>query len=258
MPYVPGSSIKGAIRSGLLWFTICKDDEKINKLIGSLKADLKYNRGDLRKTIGRRFVEDFFRVNGTDKKYDAKYDLLKFLQVSDFMPTNHTLAVENVKTFSLKREGSFDNWTIIRIRGKNKKINLNQYVETVTGTFEGTINLSPQIKIALKNEKEYPLLEQKLNILGLNNSLNEKDLTNHLKKVLHEFNDWCLAQEIKLCEKANNSNLFLKELNELRSQNKENTIMRAGFGVGTVYQTLIKVIENKDRKNILRQKYKPN
>jgi len=164
--YIPGSSIKGIIRGALLWHAT---KNKMDELIGVISRDMeKIKRRDLKKRIGMGFVEDIFRVDDKTKKqnmnYDAKYDLLKFLEVADFMPVDYNLNIEDVKTYSLKKEGYFGNWTIIR----GKKRFLNQFVESISikGIFKGTIKLSPQIKEVLKDEAEYPLLKEKLPLLG--------------------------------------------------------------------------------------------
>lgn len=244
--YIPGSSIKGIIRGALLWHAT---KNKMDELIGVISRDMeRIKRQDLKKRIGMGFVEDIFRVDDKTKKqnmnYDAKYDLLKFLEVADFMPVDYNLNIEDVKTYSLKKEGYFGNWTIIR---GDKKF-LNQFVESISkkGIFKGTIKLSPQIKEVLKNEVEYPLLKEKLHILGLKSDLNEADMINHLIEVIGEFNEWCLSKEIELCRKANNAKEFLNELEGLGRQNKTESLIRIGFGSGTIYQTLIKRIEEED------------
>ncbi len=244
--YIPGSSIKGVIRSALLWHVT---KNKMDELIGVIRKDLeRIKRRDLKKGIGMEFVEDIFRVDDKtqkqDKNYDAKYDLLKFLEIDDFMHVNYNHNIEEVKTYSLKKEGYFDNWTIIR----GKKRFLNQFVESISikEIFKGTIRLSPQIKEAFKYEAEYPLLKEKLPILGLKNDLNEEDMKKHLLEVIGGFNDWCLSKEIELCRKANNAKAFLKELDFLKRQNKTEHLIRIGFGSGTIYQTLIKQVEEED------------
>jgi len=80
----------------------------------------------------------------------------------------------------------------------------------------------------------------------LKSDLNEEDMINHLIEVIGEFNEWCLSKEIELCRKANNAKEFLKELEGLGRQNKTESLIRIGFGSGTIYQTLIKRIEEED------------
>ena len=227
--YIPGSSIKGAIRGALIWY-YTRIDENFQEIVKTIDRDLR--RRTKKKEIGNDYVNKFFSLN--NGRYDAKYDLMKFLEISDFMPENCKLAVKNVKTYSLRSTSltpkHYDN-----------------FVESINGTFNGTIKVSPQVKEAVKNKKEYPLLEEKLCILGLNGGLNKEVMIPHLKKVLREFNEWCLDKEIELCKKARNSSVFLKELDTLKSQNRKKNLLRIGFGVGTIYQSLIKLIEEKNK-----------
>jgi len=71
------------------------------------------------------------------------------------------------------------------------------------------------------------------------NDIEEKALS-HIKKCLSEFNKWCLEKEITLC-KSNDE--FVTKLKEYKNKNA----IRLGFGIGTTYQTLIKLIEENDR-----------
>jgi len=230
-PYIPGSSLKGVIRSALLWYHVKDDPDELNKLIDSLKRDLNHPHPS-KKYIGNKFVDEFFSTK--DGKYDAKYDILKFLEISDFMPVSYKLSIKNVKTFSLKYN-------------KFEPKRYDNFVESLEGCMEGKISLSSQIRAAIKDEKEYPLLREKLDILGLKSDLNlkEDDMVDHLKGAVKEFNDWCLSKEIELCEKASESK-FPKILNELKRRNREDVLIRIGFSVGTIYQTLFKLIEEKD------------
>ena len=98
---------------------------------------------------------------------------------------------------------------------------------------------------ALKNKNEYPLLKEKLNILGLDENLKEYDFIAHLKNVMQKFNDWCLEKEIDLCKEAN-ANDKVDYLNQIKDDNKNNNLIRIGFGIGTTYQTLIKLIKEED------------
>ena len=230
IPYIPGSSIKGAIREALIWY-YTRNDENLQKLLRIVENDLRKRKS--KKYIGNNYIEEFFSLR--KNRYDAKYDLMKFLEISDFMPENCKLIIKNLKTHSL------------RSNSLTQK-HYNNFVESINGIFKGIIKISSQLKESTKNKKEYPLLEEKLHILGLNVDLNEEDMVTHLKKVLREFNEWCLNKEIELCKKAKKSDVFLKELNKIKSQNKEKNLLRIGFGIGTIYQTLIKLIEEKDVK----------
>lgn len=238
IPYIPGSSIKGAIRTALLWRYLHNNFNSLRilleKSIEEILYDKKLRPKEKKGKIGNNFVSSVFTTKNNN--FDARYDILKFLYVSDFIPKDYELVIENVKTYSLK----------------NSKLekHFNNFVETITGSFYGTISLSPQIKVALENGEEYPLLKDKLKILGLHeNDLDnlelagvEKKMINYIKETLTEFNKWALKKEIELCEKANNGKLFVERLKRIETENS----IRVGFSIGTTYQTLIKMIEERD------------
>ncbi|OQX52665.1 MAG: type III-A CRISPR-associated RAMP protein Csm5 [Candidatus Cloacimonas sp. 4484_209] len=250
VPYIPGSSIKGSIRTALLWKFICEDYDNLRDKINSciyktLRSNLPLEKK--KKNICNEFISKVFQLN--DRKYDAKYDLLKFLHVSDFMPNEEDaskiIEIEKIIGYSLKRDNKFENWAIIRTRRGNRRVSLINYLEVVKKDieFNGSISLNPLIKVALENNQEYPLLKDKLEILGLDESnLEEEKMLTHIKNTLREFNKWAIDKEIELCRKASNGRNFCEVLESIDTGNS----IRIGFGVGTTYQTLIKLIEEKD------------
>lgn len=269
--YLPGSSIKGAIRGALLYWYLKTNDWMIPVCYlkkGEIFGDTNINlldliRGDVqrfsdgkqvpveplfkedredknKKRFGNRFIEMVFGMKPfvlTKKdihaNFDAKYDLLKFLHISDFMPVDAQLSAVNLKTHSLKR-------------GNLEAKSFDTTVEAVRGRFSGTISLSSQIYTALENTDEYPLLMDRLKILGLKDDFHDDNVINHLKTVLRDYNGWCIEKEIELASSANNGNRFAEGLEELEQLNRSSNLIRVGFGVGTMYQTLIKLIEEED------------
>jgi CRISPR type III-A-associated RAMP protein Csm5 len=193
-----------------------------------------------KKRLGNRFINMVFGVKPFVLKegdirptFDAKYDLLKFLHISDFMPVDARLSAVNLKTYSLK----------------HKNLEAKSYstiVEAVRGRFSGTISLSSQIYTALENVDEYPLLMDKLKILGLKDDFHDEEVLKHLKTVLRDYNGWCIEKEIGLVSSADNGNRFAEGLEELERLNRSDNLIRVGFGIGTMYQTLIKLIEEED------------
>lgn len=71
-PYIPGSSLKGAIRTALLTHFLSLEDEQL----------MKYIAEEERKSRG------FFRYIGQDQFGKFNEDKLKYLQVSDSLPFN--------------------------------------------------------------------------------------------------------------------------------------------------------------------------
>jgi len=268
--YIPGSSIKGAIRGALLYWHLKTNDWMIPvcylkegeisgytniNLLDLIRGDVqRFSDGEPvpvksffedyedknKKRFGNRFIEMVFCMkpfvltgNGMRSNFDAKYDLLKFLHISDFMPVDARLSAVNLKTYSLKR-GNLEAKRYITT------------VEAVRGRFSGTISLSSQIYTALENTDEYPLLMDRLKILGLKDDFHDEEVMKHLKTVLRDYNGWCIEKEIELASFADNGNRFAEGLEELERLNRCSNLIRVGFGVGTMYQTLIKLIEEAD------------
>ncbi|MEA3325660.1 MAG: type III-A CRISPR-associated RAMP protein Csm5 [Euryarchaeota archaeon] len=269
--YIPGSSVKGAIRGALLYWHLKTNDwmvpvcylkegeisgytniNLLDLIRGSvqrfsdgkpvpIEPSFKEYREDVHKNrFGNRFVDMVFGMKPFGSKrgdirptFDAKYDLLKFLHISDFMPVDVWLSAVNLKTYSLKREN---------LEAKR----YSATVEAVRGRFSGTISLSSQVYTALENVDEYPLLRERMEILGLKDDFHDEEVLKHLKTVLRDYNSWCIEKEIELVSSADNGNRFVEGLEELERLNRSDNLIRVGFGVGTMYQTLIKLIEEED------------
>ena len=133
---------------------------------------------------------------------------------------NKNMKIDKIETYALAKKKVKFRKGVIK---KFESIGFKQYIETLNGNFTGTIKLSPQLKIALKNKNEYPLLKEKLNILGLDENLKEYDFIAHLKNVMQKFNDWCLEKEIDLCKEAN-ANDKVDYLNQIKDDNKNNNL----------------------------------
>ena len=115
MPYIPGSSLKGAIRTSLLGSRILQnkqayekvkkdvlecptyfENEKLNtKYItkdikynkkSNKKQDKEPNKGYLKKESIRIEQTAFHTLNVTDKRYDARNDELRGISISDSLP----------------------------------------------------------------------------------------------------------------------------------------------------------------------------
>lgn len=228
VPYIPGSSIKGALRTALLWWHARGDDN----FIESIRNDLQDWRKSHKREIGNEYVASVFSLRPKEKnRYDPKYDLLRFLQVSDCMPVQHTLYVEGIRTYSLRYDAlSPKEYTVV--------------AECVTGTFNGSIGGVDQIPRLLKAD-ELPLLSRKMSLLGMKDSGDVKNVAPHLEKVLTTWNRWCLEHEKKVPSEDRNDQ-FMKPLDKVDAWLKESAHIRLGFAVGTLYQTLIGLLEEKD------------
>jgi len=97
LPYIPGSSLKGALRTVVLWSRLKNPSGKIDKAIRRLTFNKKNPRG----------VDD--RLERLVFGKDPKYDIFKVLHIGDTFPKDiEDLEVYEVRTLTTTRNGH--NW----------------------------------------------------------------------------------------------------------------------------------------------------
>jgi CRISPR-associated protein Csm5 len=106
--FIPGSSIKGAIRTALIYTVLAETKPDINQLLrGIPNTDIKgvLGVGNTGKYAGME-IEKFVlraglrRKDGKISYGDARYDLLKFIHFSDAYPIKAEYSIMPVRTFS--------------------------------------------------------------------------------------------------------------------------------------------------------------
>ena len=152
-PYIAGTSIKGAIRTALLWEMVITTDnndnlvtrnEYVNALTTILnRRNVRKNRADppvIRKAF-RGYVP-------SDRKHgdDPKFDIMKAFYVSDCYFSESDVAIYTVATWDIGRNGY--GWWVFR-KGpvaRNPLGGTLQYIEAIRpgakGEFEITLNLA--------------------------------------------------------------------------------------------------------------------
>lgn len=233
IPYIPGSSLKGAIRTALIW-KACKDDPMF-------PPDSWGRQRPNKKWIGAEYFSRILNLH--PRKNDPKYDLLRFLEVSDFMPVTPHIHLLEVKTWSLKNRSM-----------EQKPFSI--YCETLWSKCEGTITLSPDIAHAL-NHRDYTLLQKKLPLLGITESdlagiddpikheKAEQKVISHLKKIMKEFIGAALEHDLALCSE-NKGEKLQKEIQRMQGEHQKKDLIRLGFSIGTTYQTVMDLIEKRN------------
>jgi len=101
-PYIPGSEIKGAVRTSVLYAVLGEEDRR--KAFLEKVEELKGYRELSRRNLERKLEDLTSGVEGNLRgaKNDAKYDLLKFVSVSDSEP----MTSENLRIEVLRSEGT--------------------------------------------------------------------------------------------------------------------------------------------------------
>ncbi|QYZ78202.1 type III-A CRISPR-associated RAMP protein Csm5 [Methanofollis formosanus] len=241
-PYLPGSSIKGAIRTALLWDVARNDPE----FIEAIRRDLSTGDRRMKERIGKGYENQIFSTkcgrNGRPDR-DPKYDLLKFLQVSDAHAVQASkglkqiLRLDGIETMSLGT------------RGFTRKPFLT-HAETVIGEYECEITLSPAIQGALRR-RDLDRLSDRLGVLGITAhdlddlAAAEEKVVAHIKKAMRRFVDAALTKERALVERGNDPDCR-KGLEMIEAEHQKTDMFRIGFGVGTIYQTLFNLVEERD------------
>ncbi len=124
-PFVPGSSIKGALRTGVLYKVLksLPQGERDRRLLQPVKQNLLQIREDKDKcaSIGSRFSTERYKKNftkdlekdlmqgydlpGNPGQADPKYDLFRCLKVRDCAPLSaNALAIYPVRIYSARRQ----------------------------------------------------------------------------------------------------------------------------------------------------------
>ncbi len=233
VPYIPGSSLKGAIRTAILWKAVCEDSSFVDSL--RREGDKRLNK----KKVGSDYFAKLLGTGESGRRPDAKFDLLKFVEVSDMMPVpdqTDLLSIAGIVTYSQQRGGKLvpKPYQILAECVPSKK------------EFSGSISVSPQLSAALKDRRNYPQLAEKLGMLGLSDDPEDAGrMVSYLRSVCREFSRAALEQEQRLC-KANPELSKSPENCRVAMEKNNQNLLRLGFGVGTGYQTVIHMLIQED------------
>jgi len=129
-PYLPGSSIKGSLRTSIIYIILkrMREDTRRKILVNFVQKKIERYRKDPRgrknyvwfkERFKKWFAEELdrnifkgFTLKGKRGR-DAHYDILRYLKVSDSAPLlKDNLIVEEVKIFSSGSRENFKRWSI--------------------------------------------------------------------------------------------------------------------------------------------------
>jgi CRISPR-associated protein Csm5 len=124
-PYIPGSTIKGSLRTAILYYLLKHTPDKLHELasfvskkVTEFKRDRRRDKGWFREKFKKTFASEFekkvfqeFMLTDNQKRFDPHSDIMRVIQISDSNPLEPTdLKVEEVKIYSEGR-GSKE-WSI--------------------------------------------------------------------------------------------------------------------------------------------------
>lgn len=200
VPFIPGSSIKGAIRTMILYNMIGEND------INEIRTMVQYGNVE---TI-------FHKIISGNTKNSSYSDLLKFLQISD---SNYVDKLDIICEQTL--EVMYDKWNWYK-RSSNI---VQTYVETVP------IGLKIEGNIAINSNN---ILLEKLGLSYKGKNLN----FDKIKDIIYTFSKDLINYELEFAEKYNIDFLstFYDRIQKLNS--KDAPLLKIGHGSGFMSMTI--------------------
>ena len=199
--FIPGSSIKGAIRTTFLYYMINEND------INELRYALQYRQNtDV-------ILDKIISGNTKNSSYS---DLLKFLQISD---SNYIDKLEIICEQTL--EAMYNGWNWYK---RNNNI-VQTYIETIP------MDLKIEGDIAINSNDEL------LKILGLHDK--GKNLSfDKIKEIIYTFSRDLINYELEFAKKYNIDFLstFYEKIQKLNS--KDSPLLKIGHGTGFMATTI--------------------
>lgn len=221
LPMIPGSSIKGAIRTAVISWLVNNNTSKVSSIIKkqkdffiSKRHDWQWNLKDFQKVeanILNELLSGSFRM-------DANKNTLRFLHISDFVFNYGTLAsnMQVMNYYGNKWEAKRGSDQLVEMIGSNS-------------IAEGRIKINKELLNINITNKE---IQSDINFLSSKNQL-FNIIKNHTKKLVDK--------EVKLWEeddasKSDNINDYIEKLilirDEINNCNENEAILRVGGGSG--------------------------
>lgn len=221
LPMIPGSSIKGAIRTAVISWLVNNNTSKVSSIINKQKGffiskrhDWQWNLKDFQKVeanILNELLSGSFRM-------DANKNTLRFLHISDFVFNYGTLAsnMQVMNYYGNKWEAKRGSDQLVEMIGSNS-------------IAEGRIKINKELLNINITNKE---IQSDINFLSSTNQL-FNIIKNHTKKLVDK--------EVKLWEeddasKSDNINDYIEKLilirDEINNCNENEAILRVGGGSG--------------------------
>lgn len=211
--YIPGSSIKGAIRSAVLYRHL--DD----RVIENISRNVIRNNGRVDNRNYTRFLNEIF----TSRKAPtpAQGDIMKFLQVSD--------------SSTIKSPTIYDVATVMASfrHGHNEFYTRNKRTREPTLSFLETIARGNNLSFDMHNHYDYSVFKK----LGLDDKKNLIDF-NNIKKSAFIFSRALINKELEFAEDYDISYLskFYSKLDKLNTM--DNPLLKIGAGSGFLATTV--------------------
>ncbi|MDI6821568.1 MAG: type III-A CRISPR-associated RAMP protein Csm5 [Actinomycetota bacterium] len=217
-PYIPGSSIKGAMRTAIAWRLLVK---------GGLKS--RYERA-ISNSLGRKRRKHFFSQQANRELFgsDPNHDLMRIIQIGDTQPLNmENLEVNLVRILSKQDRGY--GWKVLPQRRTVKN------PETATPIFLETLRVGTVTEGSLKID-DWLLGEEIARVLGFKG---KEHLLNRVGDACKEFSSAILESELNFYKAIGMRNLIEKVEEILNtSLSPDSFIIDLGWGTGWKAKTV--------------------
>ncbi|WP_456374199.1 type III-A CRISPR-associated RAMP protein Csm5 [Methanocaldococcus sp.] len=220
VPYIPGSSIKGAIRTAYLFYYYDKHFTKLLKIL-----NLNNHKSDSKK----RHVN----VNDIEKKLikyaisnNIQNDFFKYLKISDSLNLNGTFKFINTQRWYIKKRHG----------------NPFGVKEDVEALVDGNFDIDIKIEDEFINE-----ISKKLKLKTSYNIRNETDKFEILKDICNSFAECIVEFELKRNYPIYIEDFYEKLLKDIKNNNA--IYLNLGFGGGFFSKTIYPLLWKHDKEN---------
>lgn len=210
-PYVPGSTLKGAVRSAFLRYRIASNDAALNSVQSKMRDVLDRRRREIkqhpddkiritkecRSRMNHALSEKFFGA-------DEHHDVMRCFQFGDCeLEDDSDTEIANVKVFSTARDQ----------RLAPKTIPLNPEIVNTGGKFSGSLSINNYLLTPTAAELEFPIANQELtlsNLLGACNQVAADDIARE-SRFYSEYGQTALAKWYRETLQAQHNKLGTNE-----------------------------------------------
>ena len=211
--YIPGSSIKGAIKSAVLYRVL--DDDAISTIANKVLR----NNGRVDNREYTKFMNRIFSSNKAPTP--AQGDIMKFLQVSD--------------TSTIKSPTVYDVATVMASfrKGHNEFYSRNKRTHEPTLSFLETIDRPNRLSFEIRNNYDYDVFKR----LGLDGKKDLIDISN-IKKSIFIFSKSLINNELEFAEDYNIDYLYKFYSNLEKENTMDAPVIKIGAGSGFLSTTV--------------------
>lgn len=219
--FIPGSSLKGAIKTALFYDNVSREDFK--EIMWMIKSRGN-NKNFINKGAYSRFENNIF---STKKGKAAQFNISKFLHVSD----SNSIKLGNIdEVITIKaKKNPWEGFEQHKIRGNN----VSNFLETIPNKRLFRCKITTNF-----DEITY----KRLNLNDKSHMINIKNI----KNAIYNFSNDFINHELEFYGNYGDDGLvnFYKQLNKINS--KEEPLTKIGSGSGFLQTTIGLKIKNED------------